>query len=301
MISIIVCTQHSDTLSVFKDTIKQTIGVEYELVIVDNSDNLYSIFTAYNKGLEICRFPYVCFVHDDVLFRTQDWGQAVCKHLNDPTCGIIGVCGGSIYPRVPTAWSFVENTKYILQSDKVKSKTILYQSQGYNNDSYKQVATLDGVFLCARKSLFDTIRFDDSTFEGFHCYDIDICLQALSMGLENRAINNVLIEHFSHGSLNRQWIENSLLLVEKWNNYLPIKLMNISDEAMLKKEYHYMITTFVKRMVRANYSNKAIINVLEKSLRHHPRILDGHFQQKILLRLFLTRLTKKPATLLKRV
>jgi hypothetical protein len=33
-------------------TSKLTIGCEYELIIIDNSENKYSIYEAYNLGIE---------------------------------------------------------------------------------------------------------------------------------------------------------------------------------------------------------------------------------------------------------
>jgi len=51
MISIIICSRTASISDELTQNINQTIGIPYELVIIDNSDNLYSIFSAYNEGV----------------------------------------------------------------------------------------------------------------------------------------------------------------------------------------------------------------------------------------------------------
>ncbi len=77
--------------------------------------------------------------------------------------------------------------------------------------------------MCIRKSLFDDglIRFDDKTFDGFHCYDIDICLQVRKAGFDVAVVSDVLAEHLSYGSQNKQWLMASEKLEKKWHDYLP--------------------------------------------------------------------------------
>ena len=50
IISIIVCARGN--IQKLRDNIEQTIGVPHKLFVVDNSQNRYSIFEAYNLGLK---------------------------------------------------------------------------------------------------------------------------------------------------------------------------------------------------------------------------------------------------------
>ena len=51
MISIIICNRaHPINLSLQRN-IQDTVGVEYEIVAIDNSRGNYNIFQAYNEGV----------------------------------------------------------------------------------------------------------------------------------------------------------------------------------------------------------------------------------------------------------
>lgn len=72
----------------------QTVGYTYELIVIDNSEYKYSIFEAYNLGIERSSGEYLCFIHDDILFHSQDWGKAVEGIFNDDVkIGLIGNFG----------------------------------------------------------------------------------------------------------------------------------------------------------------------------------------------------------------
>jgi hypothetical protein len=49
------------------------IGCEYESIIIDNSENRYSIFEAYNLGIDKSKYEYLCLMHDDILIYTIEW------------------------------------------------------------------------------------------------------------------------------------------------------------------------------------------------------------------------------------
>jgi hypothetical protein len=298
MISIIICSTHSAISDVLKKNIQETIGLEYELIVLDNSGNAYSIFSAYNEGIAKSHYDNLCFIHEDILFHTRSWGEIVCKQLKDPACGILGICGGPLLPKVPSTWSFYEKINYFLQSHKKHAAPVLHSSENYNENGFRQVVTVDGVFFCARKSLFDLIRFDEIHFDGFHAYDMDICLQAHFLGFKNRVINKVLIEHFSKGQYNKNWVMNSIQVCEKWRNRLPVSLIDVSEKVIMDREFSFMTRTFLKRMVRANYSNSEIIQILTHFLSHHPKAKAKSFRSKMFLKTVYYRLLKKPSTLL---
>ena len=47
------------------------------------------------------RQPYLCFVHEDVRFVTQDWGRKIVAHLQDKEVGLVGIAGGGTMPKIP--------------------------------------------------------------------------------------------------------------------------------------------------------------------------------------------------------
>ena len=98
MISCIICSRQPDISAELKENIVSTIGCEYELVVVDNSKNEYSIFSAYNEGVRRAKGDILCFMHEDILFYNKGWGFSIishCKKYSD--VGVLGVYGGHFY------------------------------------------------------------------------------------------------------------------------------------------------------------------------------------------------------------
>ena len=60
MISCIICSRRPDISAELKENIASTIGCEYELVVIDNSKNEYSIFSAYNEGVRRAKGDILC-------------------------------------------------------------------------------------------------------------------------------------------------------------------------------------------------------------------------------------------------
>ena len=101
MISLIICSRSSDIDVALKENIKNTIGTDYELVIIDNSNNDYSIFSAYNEGVRRAKGDILCFMHEDILYRTEDWGKKIIAHFEDKSIGLIGFAGTHFLPSTP--------------------------------------------------------------------------------------------------------------------------------------------------------------------------------------------------------
>lgn len=76
---------------------KETIGIEYELIIIDNSQNNHSIFSAYNEGVKRAKYPYLCFMHDDILYLPRLGVKKLIDHFQQEETGIIGVLGSAAF------------------------------------------------------------------------------------------------------------------------------------------------------------------------------------------------------------
>lgn len=74
MISIIASTHNPTFFQRFSEKVQETIGVDFEIIGIENHTQ-YSICEAYNIGADKAKYPYLCFVHEDVIFRTKDWGK----------------------------------------------------------------------------------------------------------------------------------------------------------------------------------------------------------------------------------
>lgn len=226
MISLIICSRKSCISDELKHNIQLSIGVEFELIIIDNSTNMFSIFEAYNEGVRRSKGDILCFMHDDILYHTQNWGEKIQQHFKLNSIGIIGVVGSHYMPKCPASWwSSVSASGQILQGSRENNKYVLRNNIMLD---YKQrdqdsidVVVLDGVWFCIPKKIFDRIRFDDVYFSGFHCYDSDICYQILKLDLSVKVVFDILIEHKSLGSFNDEFFQQQKKCYIKWADFLP--------------------------------------------------------------------------------
>ncbi len=248
-ISIIICSRQSNIPTNLQENIAATIGADYELIIIDNSANQYSIFSAYNEGVRRANGDILCFMHEDVIMHTHGWGMRVLNHFNaDDKLGCIGVAGGHVMPKAPAAWWHADIiVGGCLQT--TNGKTIDDRKlDSMNGANITEVVAVDGVWFCIPKHLFeDSLLFDEKTFKGFHCYDVDICLQVRSAGYKVCVVADIVVEHLSWGYLNRGWFQSTDLLYQKWESELPQcsgGVVNCSKSEL----YH------ISRLVRDKYN-----------------------------------------------
>jgi Glycosyltransferase like family len=129
MISIVVCSVKEDLYKQFADKIKETIGTPYEIIRVDNTGNQYSICSAYNKGASESQFEIVCLCHEDILFRTNNWGNILTELFKNPEIGAAGVVGACYLSLFPTTWINQQEYEGQVILDKNASKPETYHNK----------------------------------------------------------------------------------------------------------------------------------------------------------------------------
>lgn len=261
MISIIICSRNSDISPVLKENIESTIGVNFELIVIDNSKHDYSIFSAYNNGVSRSRFPFLCFVHEDVCFHTKDWGKNLINHLSDKKTGIIGIAGGQMMTRIPAAWSVGGRYKNIIQHKSNGKSISLQKEPKYFSGIRHSAILLDGVFLSLRSELFHEIKFNEE-LTGFHGYDHDISVQSIMAGYNNYVVFDILLEHLSEGNMNAPDYSINLIKVYiKWKDFLPLFSPDIPKKVKtnVEKTEIRLLGKLIRRMTRAGFSIRDII------------------------------------------
>jgi Glycosyltransferase like family len=123
MLSIIICSRNRTLSQELINNINDSIGVDYEIISVDNSENKYSIFEAYNLGITKSKYPYLCFIHEDVFFHSNNWGVNVVAHLQDKKTGILGIAGGDLVTKVPASWATLISPSQNIIKEKQNSFT----------------------------------------------------------------------------------------------------------------------------------------------------------------------------------
>ena len=260
MISVIICSRTATLRQPLADNIAATIGVPYELVVIDNSANQYGICQAYNIGVQKSQYHMLCFMHDDLEYQSANWGQNVAQHFKDNDVAAIGVAGTPYLAFMPGPWWGSGHTYQHLAA--TTKEELLLQSPA--KQLKEQVVLLDGCWTCIKKEAFNKIRFDETAFTGYHFYDADICMQLNQSGYQIYTISDILINHASMGNANSSWIENALMFHKKWKLNLPVSSLSTNNKPIFTYEYK-TLNAFIWACYYNNYSNKFIYRLALKS------------------------------------
>lgn len=224
MISIIICSRTPALPERLVQNIESTIGCDFEWIVIDNSENRYSIFEAYNLGISKSKGDYWCFVHDDVLFHTQNWGETIAEIFNsNDKIGLLGIAGAKVKTKMPSAWWDCDDL-YLRMHLKQHFKDGAIKDWNIGNQiaPLEEVVAIDGVFMVARKD--ERIRFLES-LTGFHNYDLNLSFEYLQKGYKIMVTNLIFLEHFSIGKLDDAWYDSTVTLHNKYRSLLPLSVI----------------------------------------------------------------------------
>lgn len=254
MLSIIICSRAESISARLDNNLKESVGCDYELIVINNSKNLYSIFQAYNIGLEQSKGDFICFLHDDIYILTKQWG-AILKEIFSkfPKAGLLGIAGGKIKTRMPsTWWDGGSNALKIVQHYKNKPKEIW--DEGFNSADIVEVAGIDGVFMVMRRD--GKIRFDER-LSGFHNYDLNLSTLNHISGKKVLVTNRILIEHFSEGNQDKLWYKSASIFHKLYRDHLPIIKDEVFEMRQLKSLEIKLAHRFVTKLIEYRLYNEA--------------------------------------------
>lgn len=283
MLSIIISSYQPHYYLALEQNIAKTIGIPYEMIKIDNPGKM-GICEAYNKGASMAQYDYLLFLHEDVLFETQNWGKELMKLFNLENCGVIGVAGSDYYGYVPYQWANRKSKIHIIQSNKLQNKKDRILRKNFpKNSNVEKVKTLDGVFLACHKNIYLESPFEIN-LNGYHGYDILFSLK-IAKKRQNYISDKITIIHFSEGSLSKEWIKSILFTREVIG-----KLPNQKFEKEIEKENFYKLIMYLDKL---EFTKFEIITTIFKYL--NPFILGFFNTLKILnkLRYILLKNEKK--------
>lgn len=185
----------------------------------------------YNWVLDNYDCEWYCFHHDDFKFLTDE--IEICKELErakEHGVGVAGVIGTyCVEPSLSwwTPFRYCNGAGHIKQVklDKKTGKPVEpYETYDMNDwpGRHYGMASVDGcVLFISKDAVKKGIRFDDETITGYHFYDIDICIQALSKQI-GVGVLNIDSVHESAGKVPLNWEELRKPVYEKWSARIPI-------------------------------------------------------------------------------
>ncbi|SFD72760.1 glycosyltransferase [Flavobacterium phragmitis] len=237
MISLIICSRTSTLPESFDENIRNTIGSEYELILIDNSQSQYSIFEAYNLGIQKSKGDILCFIHDDIRFHTIDWGKKLLFIFrSDKQIGLVGIAGAKIKGTVTSGWwDCPDRYRVINIIQHTKLGKLENWNVGWENNNLQEVVAIDGVFMSISKD--DNFQFSKK-FRGFHNYDLDISFKTRQKRKKIVVTNEILLEHFSEGVVDDKWIASTFKIHNYYNRLLPMQVGNkVSKEEFEKIDF----------------------------------------------------------------
>lgn len=265
MISVIICSINKTLAAQVQQNIAETIGVIWELIIIDNTINPKGITEVYNQGAAVSKYEILCFVHEDVLFTTKNWGKILIDTFtNDSRLGLIGVAGSKYKSRVPSGWFSgiaAIDCCNITHLDNINNRQMMY----YNPDESKliqEVVVLDGVLLVCPKRVWQEVKFDHEILKGFHLYDLDFSFRVAEK-YKVAVLYSIHLVHLTQGgSFGNQWLNYTLLWHKKMKHRLPVIT---NDCTINKKEVDSVIIK--KWLIRLKHESITTIHQFKWLLR----------------------------------
>ncbi|QNL47732.1 hypothetical protein H8S90_12945 [Olivibacter sp. SDN3] len=267
MLSIVIVSINKSYLNSLTENIQQTIGtVPYELLVIDNTQNKKGICERYNQAAKQAKYEIICYVHEDIEFMTDDWGGIITDIFKDhPEIGLLGFAGASYKSMSPSGWfcyGGLESIHHnnVVQHYKFSDKETRHTYVNKKKVKLTNVAVLDGVYLCTKKSIVLQYPFDDQLLKGFHCYDVDISL-SIGQHYDVAVTFDVLINHFSEGNYGSEWIKETIKLQKKWQHLLPLNKANLNKKEIRiceKKAMRY----FLFKLSQLDFPLKERLSVL---------------------------------------
>jgi hypothetical protein len=216
MISVIICSVDAgkfERISAHYDSV--LAGREHEIVGIHDAK---SMCEGYNRGLAKSRGELVVFSHDDIEILTPKLGERLTAHLG--RYDGIGVAGTDFL--IGAAWS-AAGPPYIfgqvVQLQKAtpprQGEELLVCIYGAPRPAMGRMQALDGLFLAFRREVAEKVGWDEKTFTGFHCYDIDMTYRAYLAGYKLAVVNDLPILHASEGDYGSGWRQQAALFLRK--------------------------------------------------------------------------------------
>jgi GT2 family glycosyltransferase len=257
MISIVISTYKPLLFERVSQSIEATIGVAYEIIAIENHAQ-YSICEVYNMGEAKSKYPYLCFVHEDVLFKTQDWGKKLISTMhNDTSIGLIGVAG----TKFKSSYLSALGQSLLLRRLFMRGHIFHWGTEYTDFDStlihneIEDVVCIDGVFMFVQKDVFKTCRFDDKLLTHFHGYDIDFSLQVFFQSFRVIVDRAIILDHHSSGDYSKLNVNANRKIGKKWLRKLPVATKD-TNLSVFKLHYFdllnwaYFLKTAFKRKLQ---------------------------------------------------
>lgn len=268
MISVIICSISSELVCNIRNNIKETIGVEHEIIVFDNTFHKFSIAKVYNLLLQQVKFETVCFVHEDLVFVSDKWGVELIETFKDDKIGLIGGWGAIYKSKYPSTWPICAKSLYRVNPSD--SNLIYTNNSNDSCNSSSEVVVIDGAFMASKKKIIQSIGFDEKMLTGFHCYDLDISL-LIHINYKVVVSSKIHLIHLSKGKTDISWVEQTEQFSNKWKKKLPIYVESYYNAKLFKESDYYALSTYLIILLNSPDKHLKILKIyFELLLKYFP-------------------------------
>ena len=222
MISAIICSREPARFGAVCDNLRARFGTEpHEFVHIADARSLAE---GYNRGLRKSVGDVIILCHDDIEILAEDFTQRLLSRLQK--YDLLGVAGSTRF--VGPKWVNAAPPYIFGQIAHFIAAQKLYNIVVWGAPArcIPDIQVMDGVFLAGRRSVFESITFDEETFQRFHLYDIDFTARASRAGFRLAVCNDLMLIHSSSGKFDEAWRADAYKFMAKHSGHIqPVPQM----------------------------------------------------------------------------
>jgi hypothetical protein len=219
-ISVVISTRKIDD-NYLKHVEKMFSHPKTQILIYEN-DGVSSLPEIYNEGLNEAANDIIVFMHDDLILETKNITPKIVKLFEtNPDYGVIGLAGTDNL--LSGMWWQDRTSMYGVVGHEHEGKRHVnhYSKESYS-EKLKEVIVVDGLFMMVHRGRIKH-KFNEQ-FEGFHFYDLPICIENHLDGVKIGVTTKIMVTHKSIGMVNKKWEKNKFLFEALYEKNFPLKV-----------------------------------------------------------------------------
>jgi Glycosyltransferase like family len=228
-VSAIICSIRPDYFAHIKAQLESRFAA-HEIEVIGIHD-AKSLCEGFNRGARQSRGDILIFCHDDIDIVHDNFADRLLHHLQ--TQDMVGIVGASHIVNGSWKYAGLPHLHGQIIHRPPDEKTLnaqqmgsfYYLAAGLQKPVMENIQTMDGVFMAAHRRVWESVGFDEATFDGFHLYDIDFSYRAFLAGYRLGIPADLLLVHFSLGRYDTAWHKYNRRFLEKFPKLS--NLMNI--------------------------------------------------------------------------